>query len=518
MTLYNKHISILITILIFISLKINAQEIRVIDKKGTIQTVNNNLVTTSPTFPSNPVEGDIWFDTTNSLIRIFDPSLPLPITNQWATITSTATSSNIYTTDDTLTANRFLNGGTNNLRFSNLGRFDIDNVNYINLESTGFFDIRAISGINLRNSNTIVHENLSVVKSYIDSSGDVGTNGQILSSTATGTDWIDNAALNNWLITGNTGTTAANFLGTIDLQDFVIRTNNTERLRVTNDRSQLRINQAPIFNNHPLVIRANGVDVLAFQDASGTPRWHWNILGNGLNFVESNIIGGDYRLFLENGGDIGINTNNPTERLDVNGKLKIRDITTVTTNNEILTVTNTGVVEKKELIATETDNQIITGANGGVYLGPTVYTGSFIINASGAKIITGIPFQPSQITFVAHANIESLNIDADNGVGNNNSGINNSFGSMNGFVRNDGATNTQQVIYVGGSGNSINDISRYASSTNCIGVRYGNQNGDSLGRITASLTTFNPNGFTLNVSRTANASNENLVVLFTAYK
>ena len=146
------------------------------------------------------------------------------------------------------------------------------------------------------------------------------------------------------------------------------------------------------------------------------------------------------------------------------------------------------------------------------------YTTAFIINASGAKIITGIPFQPSQITFVAHANIESLNIDADNGVGDNNSGINNSYGSMNGFVRNDGATNTQQVIYVGGSGNSINDISRYASSTNCIGVRYGNQNGNSLGRITASLTTFDANGFTLNVNRTAGAQTENLVVLFTAYK
>lgn len=177
--------------MIFITLKINAQEIRVIDKKGTIQTVNNNLVTTSTTFPSNPVEGDIWFDTTNSLIRIFDPSLPLPITNQWPTITSTGGLTNIYTTDGTLTSDRLVSGGTNNLRFTNLGRFDIDNVNYINLESTGFFDIRAISGINLRNSNTIVHENLSVVKSYIDSSGDVGLNGQVLSSTNIGTNWID---------------------------------------------------------------------------------------------------------------------------------------------------------------------------------------------------------------------------------------------------------------------------------------------------------------------------------------
>lgn len=267
---YKKHILILIFALILFSNKINAQQVRVIDNKGTIQTVNNNLVTTSPTFPSNPVEGDIWFDTTNSLIRIFDPSLPLPITNQWPTITSTAASSNIYTTDGTLDANRFVNGGTNNLRFSNLGRFDIDNANYINLESTGFFDIKAISGINLRNSNTIVHENLSVKKSYIDSSGDVGTNGQILSSTATGTDWIDNAALSNWLTTGNTGTTAANFLGTIDDVKMQIRSNNLPILEFGR-RGTLGLDQSyPDYTdvNQPLVYLRGNNNISALQFAA----------------------------------------------------------------------------------------------------------------------------------------------------------------------------------------------------------------------------------------------------------
>ncbi|MCT4698250.1 hypothetical protein [Tenacibaculum haliotis] len=267
---YKKHILILIFALILFSNKINAQQVRVIDNKGTIQTVNNNLVTTSPTFPSNPVEGDIWFDTTNSLIRIFDPSLPLPITNQWPTITSTAASSNIYTADGTLDANRFINGGTNNLRFSNLGRFDIDNANYINLESTGFFDIKAISGINLRNSNTIVHENLSVKKSYIDSSGDVGTNGQILSSTATGTDWIDNAALSNWLTTGNTGTTAANFLGTIDDVKMQIRSNNLPILEFGR-RGTLGLDQSyPDYTDvdQPLVYLRGNNNISALQFAA----------------------------------------------------------------------------------------------------------------------------------------------------------------------------------------------------------------------------------------------------------
>ncbi|MDV7188533.1 hypothetical protein R3X25_14680 [Lutibacter sp. TH_r2] len=146
----------------------------------------------------------------------------------------------------------------------------------------------------------------------------------------------------------------------------------------------------------------------------------------------------------------------------------------------------------------------------------TVYVGAFQITGTGNKVVTGLPFQPSQITFVAHANIEDFTgIDSDNGIKDNDSSIANSFGTMNGFARDDGgATPAQQVIYVGGSGNSINDISRYASNTNCIGLRYSNQNGNALGRTIGSLSSFNTNGFTINITNYA----ENVIVLFTAYK
>lgn len=324
-----------------------AQEISVIDNKGTFRTVNNNQVTTASVAPANPLVDDVWFDTNTSpnIAKIWDGT-------QWLTI-------------------------------SNNGNF--------------------------------------------------------------------------WALSGNSGTDdSTNFLGTTDGHALILKSNNIEKLRIHATKSQVLINQAPTFNNHPLVIKANGVDVLAFQDNTGTPKWHWNLLSDGLNFVESNIA--DFRLYLENGGDVGINTDNPSERLDVNGKLRVRDIQTNSADQEILTTTSTGVVEKKPLIATETDNQLDLGANGGIYLGPTVYNGSFIISAPGGNFsttfnqtINGLPFLPSQITFVAHANIESSNIDNDSGVGNNNTGINNSFGTMNGFVRNDGSSNTQQVIYIGGT-------------------------------------------------------------------
>lgn len=170
-----------------------------------------------------------------------------------------------------------------------------------------------------------------------------------------------------------------------------------------------------------------------------------------------------------------------------------------------------------------------------------VYTGFFIVSsANPVATISGIPFQPSQVTFVAHANVETLDLNSDgNGQGsanNNIRGINNSFGTMNGFARfnNDGSI-TQQVIYIGSSANSINDISRFASSANCLGLRYGNQNGENLGVITGSLSSFTTNGFTIDVTYTNgvvtfNSGNpildvqpddvldEDVVVLFTAYK
>lgn len=202
---------------------------------------------------------------------------------------------------------------------------------------------------------------------------------------------------------------------------------------------------------------------------------------------------------------------------------------------EITYTDEDGNTSAAQVVSADADNTIEVGTDGGAYLGPTVYTGTFIISAEGAVTVTGIPFEPSQVTFVANANVESLNIDSDNATGNNDRGIDNSFGTMNGFARNIGGTLVQQAMYSGGHGNSINDISRYASSSNCIGVRYGDQNGSSLGKIEAAFGAFTTDGFTLNAEYTdgvitvnsANAlidvqpddvNNEALLVIFTAYK
>ena len=152
-----------------------------------------------------------------------------------------------------------------------------------------------------------------------------------------------------------------------------------------------------------------------------------------------------------------------------------------------------------------------------VNIGRQYYVGSFTISAAGSQDITGLPFQPSSITFVAYSNIESSDINDDNDAIPDNNNVNtlaNSFGGMKGYARLDGVAISEQVIYNGGNGTSINDISRYASSSHCIGIRYGNQNGDQVGLTTATVTSFNPTGFTINTD----TFSDGLLIIYEAYR
>jgi hypothetical protein len=128
---------------------------------------------------------------------------------------------------------------------------------------------------------------------------------------------------------------------------------------------------------------------------------------------------------------------------------------------------------------------------------PKVYVGKAIITGTGTLVINGLPFKPSSISVTAFSNVESYALDSDNGVGNNNSGIANAYGYMKGYARDNSGLVDQQVIYGGGSGNSINDISRYASPSHCVGLRY-----------------FNSDGFTLNIDSYA----DSVVILYEAHK
>lgn len=193
----------------------------------------------------------------------------------------------------------------------------------------------------------------------------------------------------------------------------------------------------------------------------------------------------------------------------------------------------TGVQEGTLIYDTDT-NRVYEYTNTGweeMLTTGNIYVGAFQITAAGTVNVTGIPFQPSSVTFVAHANVEDFNLNSDNGTVNNDRGIRNSFGTMNGFARQNSGTITQQVIYIGAHANSINDIARFASNTHAIGLRYGDQNGFFLGSITGSVASFNTDGFSINVTYTNGAitnagqnvfpgdiNNEGIIVLYTAYR
>jgi hypothetical protein len=75
----------------------------------------------------------------------------------------------------------------------------------------------------------------------------------------------------------------------------------------------------------PLSIRAQGAgqELLSFEDPGGAPKWHVNqnqSSAAGLNFGESS---GDFRLFLQVGGNVGIGTSAPQQNLSVNRALNI---------------------------------------------------------------------------------------------------------------------------------------------------------------------------------------------------
>lgn len=124
------------------------------------------------------------------------------------------------------------------------------------------------------------------------------------------------AAGTAWSLTGNAGTNpASNFLGTTDAQSLAFRTNNTERMRL-DATGRLGLGTTPS-TGAPLTIRGTGTDSawLQLMDSAGANQWHLNYLDAGLNFAETGV--SDFRLYLEDGGDVGIGTGAPDGKLNV---------------------------------------------------------------------------------------------------------------------------------------------------------------------------------------------------------
>jgi hypothetical protein len=106
-----------------------------------------------------------------------------------------------------------------------------------------------------------------------------------------GTKWIavSQSQSNDWSIIGNSGTVpGTNFIGTTDAQDFVIRTNNTEKARMTSAGNLGVGIAAPTAKTH---IRQTTNDNAVVIDNTG--------LGNGLEISQSNTGAAQQALLIE---------------------------------------------------------------------------------------------------------------------------------------------------------------------------------------------------------------------------
>ena len=159
-----------------------------------------------------------------------------------------------------------------------------------------------------------------------------------------------------WKMTGNSGTNPSfNFLGTADNVGFAIRTNNTERLRISStgnvgigtdspvqkldvqgniaikastgryDRNEVQVNRGRINfsslandNNHVIYNNGNNID--------GEGAWDgikMNVY-NGLN-VRVSQSGAASALYIDSDGDVGLGTTSPTQKLDIGGSMTIAE-------------------------------------------------------------------------------------------------------------------------------------------------------------------------------------------------
>ena len=227
--LYKKNICFLLfTLCVFFVQIGSAQEVTVINQKGTKIKVVNNKVTTSATAPTNPFENDVWFDssTTPSTIKIYDGTAWLIMEHKgtqgsvfYAGANGLPTENNSQLFWDSAN-NRFgvgTNSPTNKLEVSGaIGAQGILNSNgtvgepsfrFKDDTNTGIyrpaadelgFSVGGIEAMKIDEPTTgntvvVVNQTLELQGKLLDINNSEGTNGQILSSTATGTQWVNAA-------------------------------------------------------------------------------------------------------------------------------------------------------------------------------------------------------------------------------------------------------------------------------------------------------------------------------------
>jgi len=228
--LITKHIQLIRNLtfgffILFLHLSINGQEETVIDNKGNIIKVRNNVVTSNATAPTTPIEDDIWFNTTNQKTFVWNGSAWQEITHKGTTGSLFFASTSGEPTEDNTQlfwddTNNRLGIGTNSpdnklqvtgaIRSQGIlnsnGNANEPSYRFSSDSNTGIFrpaadelgfSVGGVEALNIdetsSNTTVTVNETLELDGQVIDEDDSAGTAGQVLTATATGTKWSSSA-------------------------------------------------------------------------------------------------------------------------------------------------------------------------------------------------------------------------------------------------------------------------------------------------------------------------------------
>lgn len=251
--------------------------------------------------------------------------------------------------------------------------------------------------IDLSNITAINNQSNLYIK-IMASGGGTGTlrldNFQIQAVSDNTPDTSGNNNIGGWSLTGNSGISETeNFIGTTDVKGLLMKTNNTDRMFITsegnvgigtnNPKLKLQVNggisvYSPNGNNTGNTSLFFGQEQSTLQSPA-TEYGEWGIQymngiqketgGNGwggLNFWRPfGCTGttGNYFLFLQDNGSIGIGTGNPNPnyKLDVAGRLRANEIVVNTTGADFVFDNNYQLMSLNELEKNIKENKHLPG-------------------------------------------------------------------------------------------------------------------------------------------------------------
>lgn len=121
-----------------------------------------------------------------------------------------------------------------------------------------------------------------------------------------------------WKLSGNDSTTAGtNFIGTTDSVDFVVKTNNTEGLRLSANGN---VSIGSVIPTSPLTIQTKpGSDLEFVSSGDSADIFANSVLNIGSSSSIHLMTNDSINLSIDSSGNTGIGTSSPSEKLDVSG-------------------------------------------------------------------------------------------------------------------------------------------------------------------------------------------------------